>query len=587
MIPNFPTDNIANHIKALWRGWADERQEWLNRTTEVRQYLTAPDTTYTEVGSLPWKNKTCIPKITQIYDNLLAQYVSALFPTDWFAFQGHTKKDQDKRAYTEAYLQKKLEQSGFKELNREQLLPDWIVYGVACVGVHHVHETTTSLVDGEELTKYYGAKGFRVSPYDYVVDPKANSFKESPFIHRRVVTIPELKREMETITNIQYNENVIEKLVGARGYVRDNEDSLKESNLNVDGFSTLREYFDSGYVEVLTYWGDYYDASTGEMYYNQSIAIVDGMFVLYNVPNPMPNGNRPFNFSTWRPRPDNLYGQGPLEQLVGMQYRIDHLENLKADVYDLVAHPPVVVTGEPTEDFEWEPGSVYYAGTEGNVQVLAPNAAALSADMYIDRYMLWMEENAGAPKQAAGHRTPGEKTAFEVGVLDSGGKKMFVEKVSHYEDTLIKGFLENFYVLTASNFNMNDIIRVFNDEVGAYQIIEVSKEQVIADGTLLPSGSKHYERKARMLQEAQQVIGMVSSNPALAQHLSGMDVLSTIEREMGLERQAWFQEFKAVIDQLDGQAVAQMHQQELQQMTGGGQPNANGEVPPEQARPQQ
>lgn len=580
MIPNIPSDNIANYIGSLWRGWSDERNVWLNRTTEVRQYLTAPDTTYTEVGSLPWKNKTCVPKLTQIYDNLLAQYVSALFPTDWFAFQGNTAKDQEKKSYTEAYLDAKLYQSGFKSLAREQLIPDWITYGVVCGGVHHVHEKTTSVVDGEEVTKYYGAKGFRVSPYDYVIDPRASSFEESPFIHRRVITIPELKKEMETITNIKYEEDVINNLVGTRGYIRDNEDSLKESNLTVDGFSSLREYFDSGYVEVLTYWGDFYDSSTDTMYYNQSIAVVDKMFILYNIANPMPNGKKPFSFSSWRPRPDNLYGQGALEQLVGMQYRIDHLENLKADVFDLIAHPPVVVTGDPTEDFEWEPGSVYYAGTEGGVSVLAPNAAALQSDMYIDKYMLWMEENAGAPKQSAGHRTPGEKTAFEVGVLDSGGKKMFVEKVGHFEDTFLRSFLENFYVLTATNFNMNDIIRVFNDDVGAYQIVEVTKEQVLADGTFMPQGSKHYERKGRVLQEAQQVLGVVASNPALAQHLSGMDVLATIEREMGLERQDWFQEFKAIVDQLDGQAVAQMHQKELQQMTGEGnanmQPTAEG-----------
>ena len=41
----------------------------------------------------------------------------------------------------------------------------------------------------------------------------------------------------------------------------------------------------------------------------------------------------------WRPRPDNLYAMGPLDNLVGMQYRIDHLENLKSDVFDQIAYP--------------------------------------------------------------------------------------------------------------------------------------------------------------------------------------------------------------------------------------------------------
>lgn len=37
----------------------------------------------------------------------------------------------------------------------------------------------------------------------------------------------------------------------------------------------------------------------------------------------------------WRYRPDNLWAMGPLDNIVGMQYRIDHLENLKADAMDL------------------------------------------------------------------------------------------------------------------------------------------------------------------------------------------------------------------------------------------------------------
>jgi hypothetical protein len=36
---------------------------------------------------------------------------------------------------------------------------------------------------------------------------------------------------------------------------------------------------------------------------------------------------------------------GPLDNLVGMQYRIDHLENLKADVFDLIAFPPLKIKG--------------------------------------------------------------------------------------------------------------------------------------------------------------------------------------------------------------------------------------------------
>ena len=120
---------------------------------------------------------------------------------------------------------------------------------------------------------------------------------------------------------------------------------------------------------------------------------------------------------------------GPLDNLVGMQYRLDHLENLKADVFDLIAHHVLKIKGH-VEDFDYGPGETIYVGDEGDVEFMRPDVTALNADMQIDRLEAKMEDMVGAPKQAMGIRTPGEKTKFEVQTLDNASSRIFQSKIN-------------------------------------------------------------------------------------------------------------------------------------------------------------
>ena len=128
-------------------------------------------------------------------------------------------------------------------------------------------------------------------------------------------------------------------------------------------------------------------------------------------------GRDPIFHVGWRDRPDNLYSMGPLDNLVGMQYRIDHLENLKADVFDQIAYPVLKIRGD-VEDFDFEPNARIYLGDEGDVGYLVPDSTALNADFQIQNIEAKMEMMAGAPREAMGIRSAGEKTAFEVNQLD-------------------------------------------------------------------------------------------------------------------------------------------------------------------------
>ena len=580
----YKDEPIANAVVHRWEELARERDAYLDRLSDLRSYLFSPDTSHTEVNKLGWQNKTRTPKLTQIYDNLIAQYISALFPNDrWVSFEGTNIEDMQKENLVETYLRHKLKESNFITSARE-LIADWIFTGQACGGIEHVHETTNSIRNPEEeIVKYHGAKSFRVSPYDFVIESRAPTYEDSVFIRRRLVPRTSLANHDNETSFLIYDKEVVKQTQDITGWVRETEDALKDTDLAVDGFSTPQEYFQSGMIEIFEFWGDFYNKNTGEYLKNHTIGVVDRMGVLWDQPNPMWNGQRPYTITGWRNRPDNLYAQGPLEQLVGMQYRIDHLENAKADILDLTIHPRVDRFGDAVDDYDLGPGAVNDHGVEGKVQYNAPDASVLQVNSEIFNLMNLMEEMAGAPKQTAGLRTPGEKTAFEVSQLNEGAQKMFLEKTKHFETTFLKHHLNNFYTMGAMYHSIKDTFRVLNDSTAVMELIPASKDDVIRDGNFKLRGSENYGRRNQILIDLRDGLGTLYQNERTAAHIDSLAVDNMIARELDWEDYNIIKPYAGLTEQVDGQMAMEMHQKELQEEMGmempqGGEEGANQPV---------
>ena len=97
-----------------------------------------------------------------------------------------------------------------------------------------------------------------------------------------------------------------------------------------------------------------------------------------------------------------------------MQYRIDLLENKRADVYDYISNPILKTKGDVSVPERLGPGSEINCDINADASFMSPDATILTADTYINLYEQKMDLYAGAPREAIGFRTPGEKTAFEV-----------------------------------------------------------------------------------------------------------------------------------------------------------------------------
>ena len=544
-------DGLVYTIVDKWIKWNQAKVEWQNSMQELRQYLFATSTKSTTNAKLPWKNSTVTPKLTQIRDNLHANYMAALFPSDdWFFWQSEDKTEQlaKKRRAITSYMKQKLKASNF-QLLVSQLVYDYIDFGNVFATYDYVRDVVGANV------RYVGPKAFRLNPNDVVFNPVAESFERTPLVRRMLQSMGDLIADLETKPALGYDSSVVAKALEFRGQYREDPEFKKEINMAIDGFGSFDEYVESDMVELLEYWGDIYDPDAKKLYRNQLITIIDRKYILRRKDNDNWIGGKPIFHCGWRLRNDNLWAQGPLEQLVGMQYRIDHLENLKADVFDLIAYPVIKVHGNTVEEFEYEPGATLFCGDEGDVEFLRPDATALNADMQIAELMNRMEELAGAPKQAMGIRTPGEKTKYEVQTLENAAGRIFQSKVSWLERNILEPLLNGMLAESVRNFQAVERIRYEDEETGAEMYVEITKEDLMAVGKLYPVGARHFAEQAKFVQELAQTIAAVQAVPTVAAHISGKAIAKALEENLGWARYRIVQDNAMVFEQQETQRL--------------------------------
>jgi hypothetical protein len=433
---------------------------------------------------------------------------------------------------------------------------DFIDYGNVIGTTEYVNETRIDEETGEVYPGYVGPRAVRLSPYDVLINPVASSIDNSPKLIRYIKSLGEVAADIEDHPEMGYLAEVFNDIVTVRQNVSglSTHDVDKAEGYTIDGFGSIFEYYQSDYVELLEFHGDIYDTATKQLLKNRIITIADRQRVIRNVANPSWRGQS-IRHAGWRLRPDNLYAMGPLDNLVGMQYRIDHLENLKADVFDMIAHPIAKVQGF-VEDFSFGPGEKIYVGEDGNVEFMRPDTTALNADTQIAILENKMEEMAGAPRQAMGIRTPGEKTAFEVQTLDNASSRVFMNKVSYFERNFLEPLINDMLELARRNMEISDVVRVVDDEFGAALFETITPEDLAARGKIRPIGARHFAQRANQFQNMLNLLNSaVGQDPAINVHISGIKTAQVIEELLNIEKFNLVQPNIRVAEQLETQRM--------------------------------
>jgi len=576
-------DNESAWVGNLWDTYNNQRADKIQDWIELQSFIFATDTTTTSNARLPWKNSTTLPKLTQIRDNLHSNYLSALFPNDkWLQWKGYTRKDNSrKKAKTiTAYMENKTRESRYRQ-EVSRMLYDYIDFGNAFATVSFEKRYNTKK-DGSKVAGFIGPRGHRISPHDIVFNPLASTFEDTFKIIRSVKTLGELKKmaqdQPEQAFWLAAIASRMELQRNLAGYSK--EDFDKSIGFSVDGFGSMYEYMMSDYMEILEFYGDYHNAVTGELSTNRMITVVDRSITVRNEPIATLDGRAPIRHVGWRTRPDNLWAMGPLDNLVGMQYRIDHLENLKADAMDLVVHPPLMIIGE-VEEFEWKPGGEIHLDENGKVEEISKNLSALiGADNAIQELEDKMELYAGAPREAMGIRTPGEKTATEFQQLINAAYRIFQEKITNFEINLMEPNLNDQLEISVRNFDGADIVRTMDNSLGITEFATITLDDISASGVIRPVGARHFAEAAN---ELQNLIGIANSPLwALVQpHTSGLNLTKFIEDVTAIAGYEIFRPNAAVQESKETQSLMTQAGEDLQMEAGA--PVAPNRMPAEAA----
>lgn len=535
-------EGLATAIAEKFVSWENSKDRWYRNAKETLENLYATSTRDIYNQTREFDNSTHIPKLTQIRDMLVTYYIDSMFSlpdyVDWEAYD-YDSIDINTRNTLKSVAKQMVEDSKFDPTIR-QLVEDYVDYGNCFATVVNVNETLQ--INGDASTIIYnGPKAVRIDPMDIYFDPLATSFEKAPKIIRSVKTLGELVAEAEELPDAaEEYKKALKKAIDKRLSIRQqiaatNPEMIKDDMCTIAGLGNWSTYYNSDTVELLTFYGDLYDLENNKLHKNTRIVIMDRCSLLLE--EPIKNYGFSCNIfkAGWRDRKDNLWSMSPLDNIKGMQFMIDFLENKRADIFNYISNPMWMTKGDVEMPETLYPGCHIGVDNDGDFRTVSPDATALQADLYIDRYIALMEEMAGTPREAMGFRTPGEKTAFEVSQLNTASSRLFNDKTRKFEMEMLEPLL----TLMLRIFMTNPLrtVKVRNvDEGGVVMFEDVNLDALSANGRFIAMGSNTYTEKARMAQTVMQIYNSaIPSDPLVFNYFNPKIIAKILAYTTGLD----------------------------------------------------
>jgi hypothetical protein len=551
---------LAAEIAGYKHQWNSARIVSRNMWAEIDSYIHATDTSMLEGGDF-FDHKTFIPVISEIHEDLIAIIYSTVFPhEDWLGWKGFDVKAiaKEKRAKLLSFIKQVHSLNAFSTTFRK-VIDDLVRYGNCFTKVGYVNETQTE--DDESVSGYVGPKPIRISPYDIVFNPSVSDFTKTPKIITSLISTGEFKEFIESLGDkSEISSEQLRLLLNRRsGGDSDNSDIDKEPQYIAAGFGSIKEYYTSGMVELLWFYGDIFDSVGHDIYKGRCVIVVDGNTVIYDEYEPK---SKIFKGS-WKPRPDNLWSQGPLDNLVGINYMINHRENSKNDSIDSFANPDRAYVGDVEEIYDEVTGQTKYIMPEGgSVTDIVPDASVLTYDNQISMHIEMARRAARIPQQLTGFKTSGEKTAFEVQNLNDGAFRGFINKATQFEEDVIEPTITAEIRVAKDNFS--SVIKVLEeDEEGIISVLEVTEDDLSSNGKLIPFGARRFARNLQQLAAMQNLIQSGIYEVA-GKHFNTYDLAKVWEAVNGFDKYEVIRKFAAIDETLEEQEATLLAEQELE-----------------------
>lgn len=552
---------------------------------ELMDFLDATDTTTTSNSDLPFKNTTTLPKLAHLYQMMVTAYMEHLIPNrNWVDFVGFDNDAMidEKRQAVKAYVRGKAEASNLNG-TIERLVEDFVVRGYAVTHNRHVKNTTTT-VENRTITNYTGTVAERVSPSDVYWDVTASTLPRATKVIRTLYTMGGLKKEIRDGTFPLMTEEDFQQLREERRSVREAlsdgyNGRRKYDSLYKKGYGDMLNYINEGVVEVLRFYGDFYDEENDELWDNYEITLIDRKIIGRKESLNNWQGSQALHITVYEFQKDSLAPIGPLHRLVGMQYKLDKRENFREDMHDKFLSPTLKKIGDvrekgtrggPDHEFEVEEG--------GDAQWMTPPSEVLNQDNAVLLIMQLMEDLSGAPKEAIGQRTAGEKTKFEVQLLDRGQNKTFRNKVKKFERELLSPTLNDYLTQGRQHLDAADLVKTFNTALGSSKFVQITADDLNLNGEMVAQGATIFAEKANTLQ----LLERIAQGPlgqVLAPHMSRTQLMRAVEMLGDIEQYDLFTfgigvQEQQKLAQLVNQAESRTAEQGMTQESTG-EPEAN------------
>lgn len=552
---------LAGEIDSYFHEWDSARTSQLDMWAEIDSYIHATDTTSIEGGDF-FDHKTFIPLISEMHEDLIAIIYSTVFPhEEWLGWKGFDAKAiaKEKRQKLLSFIKQCHTMNAFSTTFRKAV-DDLVRYGNCFVRVGYVNETQQE--QDETVAGYIGPKPIRISPYDIVFNPTATEFDKTPKIVKDLMSLGEFKEFTKSLGEqlLLDGEQVNQLLSRRQGAGVDNNDRYKEQQYVASGFGSMEEYYSSGLIELLWFYGDVFDPVTQEVHKGRCIVVVDGNSVVLDDYQPKTQIHK----GGWKPRPDNLWSQGPLDNLIGINYMVNHRENSKNDSIDSFANPDRAYVGDVEEIYDEVSGQTKYIMPEGgSVTDITPDTTVLTFDNQIQMHIEMARRAARLPQQLSGFRTAGEKTAFEVQNLNDGAFRGFINKAMQFEEDVVEKVVTSEIRVAKENFS--SVISVLEeDEEGIISVLEVTEDDLSSNGKLIPFGARRFARNLQQLAGLQNL----TQGPLyqiLGKHFNTYDLARVWESLNGFENFEVIKKFAAIDEAMEEQEATMLAQQEMEQ----------------------
>jgi hypothetical protein len=174
---------------------------------------------------------------------------------------------------------------------------------------------------------------------------------------------------------------------------------------------------------------------------------------------------------------------------------------------------------------------------------------------------------AGAPGEAMGFRSPGEKTKYEVQRLENASARIFQNKINQFEEQIIEPLLNAMLELARRNLDSSLTIKVFDDELKTASFQTLTVEDITGVGRIKPIAARHFAEQAELVQNLTSLTGS-GLWPTVQPHFSGIKLAKILENVFDLTDYEVVLPYVALAEQAEGQSQIQALTEQLHAQMG-------------------